>query len=157
MGMMSLIFGGVAAWWLIHEPPKSGAPEAAPPSTIEVPPTSRVSPVSMASFLKDRLWWNLAIWNMLFGLAAGGTLVHFAALMQDRGLTLTQAASAISLVGLGGFIGNLAAGWLIDHTSAKKLACQCFWHGVISAQKLSAAPRRRSRWPRSSAAELPHG
>lgn len=122
MGMMSLIFGGVAAWWLIHEPPKSGAPEAAPPSKIEVPPTSRVSPVSMASFLKDRLWWNLAIWNMLFGLAAGGTLVHFAALMQDRGLTLTQAASAISLVGLGGFIGNLAAGWLIDHTSAKKLA-----------------------------------
>jgi cyanate permease len=59
---------------------------------------------------------------MLFGLAASGTLVHFAALMQDRGLTLAQAATAMSLVGAGGFAGNLAAGWLIDHTSATRLA-----------------------------------
>jgi cyanate permease len=76
----------------------------------------------MKAFLKDPLWWKLAVWNMLFGLAAAGTLVHFAALMQDRGLSLAQAATAISLVGAGGFVGNLAAGWLIDHTSATRLA-----------------------------------
>lgn len=76
----------------------------------------------MKAFLRDSLWWKLAVWNMLFGLAAAGTLVHFAALMQDRGLTLAQAATAISLVGAGGFVGNLAAGWLIDHTSATRLA-----------------------------------
>jgi predicted MFS family arabinose efflux permease len=59
---------------------------------------------------------------MLFGLAAAGVLVHFAALMQDRGLSLAQAATAMSLVGAGGFVGNLAAGWLIDRTSAARLA-----------------------------------
>ena len=119
MGLMSLVFGGLAAWLLLRELP------AATPAPLPAPQAQRASsapPVSMRAFLKDRIWWNLALWNMLFGLAAAGTLVHFAALMQDRGLTLAQAATAISLIGAGGFVGNLAAGWLIDHTSATRLA-----------------------------------
>jgi len=119
MGLMSLVFGGLAAWLLLRELP------AAAPAPLPAPQAQRAAsapPVSMRAFLKDRIWWNLALWNMLFGLAAAGTLVHFAALMQDRGLTLAQAATAISLIGAGGFVGNLAAGWLIDHTSATRLA-----------------------------------
>jgi len=42
--------------------------------------------------------------------------------MQDRGMSLAQAATAMSLIGAGGFVGNLMAGWLIDHTSATRLA-----------------------------------
>lgn len=148
MGAMSLVFGGVAAWLLLREPPgaarrgpaaepahahahvpapagqassAASALSSAPSSTASSAP-SVVPPVSMKAFLRDSLWWKLAVWNMLFGLAAAGTLVHFAALMQDRGLTLAQAATAMSLVGAGGFVGNLAAGWLIDHTSATRLA-----------------------------------
>ena len=120
MALMSLVLGGLAGWLLLREPPASKARAAAP---VPAAPTARAaSPVSMRGFLKDRIWWHMAVWNMLFGLAASGTLVHFAALMQDRGLTLAQAATAISLVGAGGFVGNLAAGWLIDHTSARRLA-----------------------------------
>ncbi|HRD84004.1 MAG TPA: MFS transporter, partial [Rubrivivax sp.] len=119
MGLMSLVFGGLAAWLLLRELP---AAAAAPRPASQPETASSAPPVSMRAFLKDRIWWNLAVWNMLFGLAAAGTLVHFAALMQDRGLTLAQAASAISLIGAGGFAGNLAAGWLIDHTSATRLA-----------------------------------
>jgi cyanate permease len=126
MGAMSLVFGGVAAWLLLREPPAATRPgpvaaPAGPASSASSAPSS-APPVSMRAFLKDPLWWKLAVWNMLFGLAASGTLVHFAALMQDRGLSLAQAATAISLVGAGGFVGNLAAGWLIDHTSATRLA-----------------------------------
>lgn len=120
MALMSLVFGGLAGWLLLREPQRAMAPTKQ--ATPDTPPASAVAPVSMRGFLKDRVWWNLAIWNMLFGLAASGTLVHFAALMQDRGLTLAQAATAMSLVGAGGFVGNLAAGWLIDHTSATRLA-----------------------------------
>ena len=124
MGAMSLVFGGLAGWLLLCEPPRAGTTAAAAASRLPSSPAraSSAPPVSMLAFLKDRIWWNLAIWNMLFGLAAAGTLVHFAALMQDRGLSLAQAATAMSLVGAGGFIGNLAAGWLIDHTSARRLA-----------------------------------
>lgn len=123
MALMSLVLGGLAGWLLLREPPGSDALNAsrAAPSP-EARHADLAAPVSMLGFLKDRIWWNLAIWNMLFGLAASGTLIHFAALMQDRGLTLAQAATAMSLVGAGGFFGNLVAGWLIDHTSATRLA-----------------------------------
>ena len=76
----------------------------------------------MRAFLGDRIWWTLALWNMLFGFAVAGIAVHFAAMMQDRGMSLAQAATAMSLIGAGGFVGNLAAGWLVDRTSATRLA-----------------------------------
>jgi predicted MFS family arabinose efflux permease len=76
----------------------------------------------MRAFLTDRIWWTLAFWNMLFGFAVAGIMIHFAPMMQDRGMTLAQAATALSLIGAGGFVGNLIAGWLIDHTSATRLA-----------------------------------
>jgi len=125
MGAMSLVFGGLAAWLLLREPPpgtRRPAPASEPTRTDASQPPQAAPPLSMREFLKDAIWWKLAVWNMLFGLAAAGTLVHFAALMQDRGLSLAQAASAMSLVGAGGFVGNLAAGWLIDHTPATRLA-----------------------------------
>lgn len=124
MGAMSLVFGGLAAWLLLREPPpRASRPTPAPAHTLaEAGPQTAAPPLSMRDFLKDPIWWKLGVWNMLFGLAAAGTLVHFAALMQDRGLSLAQAATAMSLVGAGGFVGNLAAGWLIDRTSATRLA-----------------------------------
>ena len=122
MGLLSLVFGGLAAWFLVHERPtdKAGAGAAPPPAVASTGPTA--APVSMRAFLSDRIWWILAFWNMLFGFAVAGIMVHFAAMMQDRGMSLAQAASAMSLIGAGGFVGNLMAGWLIDHTSATRLA-----------------------------------
>jgi sugar phosphate permease len=192
MGLMSLVGGGLAAWLLLRERPgaapvrrpsapasaqPSGPPAAAPASDVAARP-----PGSMRAFLTDRIWWQLALWNMLFGLAAAGILVHFAAMMQDRGLSLAQAASAISLVGAGGFFGNLAAGWLIDRTPAHRLArlfvlaplgaavmlywasstlattaCRCSWHGATSAPRASGGRAPRSRSPPPSAAARPRG
>lgn len=76
----------------------------------------------MRGFLTDRIWWILALWNMLFAFAVGAILLHFAAMMQDRGMSLAQAAGAMSVIGLGGLAGNLLAGWLIDRYSATLLA-----------------------------------
>lgn len=124
MGAASLVFGGVAGWLLLREPQTSANNKSHSPLPTS-PDAGRQltsAPMSTRAFLKDPLWWKLAVWNMLFGLAAAGTMVHFAALMQDRGLSLSQAAFAMSLVGAGAFAGNLAAGWLIDHTSASRLA-----------------------------------
>lgn len=121
MGLLSLVFGGLAAWFLVRERPANAALAGAlPASTITASPLA--PPVSMRAFLSDRIWWILAFWNMLFGFAVAGIMVHFAAMMQDRGMSLAQAATAMSLIGAGGFFGNLMAGWLIDHTSATRLA-----------------------------------
>lgn len=118
MGLLSLVCGGLAAWLLVRERPVDATLKPAPAVTID--PTA--TPVSMRAFLGDRIWWILAVWNMLFGFAVAGILVHFAAMMQDRSMSLAQAATAMSLIGAGGFVGNLMAGWLIDHTSATRLA-----------------------------------
>jgi len=116
MGAMSLVFGGLAALLLVHERPGARAP-----LPVRSAAASR-QPVSMRAFLSDRIWWTLAAWNMLFAFAAAGILLHFAAMMQDRGLSLAQAATALSVIGLGGLVGNLLAGWLVDRTSATRLA-----------------------------------
>ena len=122
MGLLSLVFGGLAAWFLVRERPATDAPprESAAPAVTRI--DAAAPPVSMRAFLSDRIWWILALWNMFFGFAVAGIMVHVAAMMQDRGMSLAQAASAISLIGAGGFFGNLMAGWLIDHTSATRLA-----------------------------------
>jgi sugar phosphate permease len=121
MGLLSLVCGGLAAWFLVRERPADAAP-ASPLPAPAVAPDPSAPPVSMRAFLSDRIWWILAFWNMLFGFAVAGIMVHFAAMMQDRGMSLAQAATAMSLIGAGGFVGNLMAGWLIDHTSATRLA-----------------------------------
>ncbi|MFO0443167.1 MAG: MFS transporter [Betaproteobacteria bacterium] len=118
MGAMSLMFGGLAALTLVREPPRAAAARAPAPSAAAVASV----PVSMRAFLSDRIWWMLALWNMTFAFAIGGIMLHLAPMMQDRGLTLAQAATALSIVGLGGFVGNLMAGWLVDRVSATRLA-----------------------------------
>ena len=121
MGLLSLVCGGLAAWFLVRERPAGAAQASAAPSPAPALDAA-APPVTMRAFLSDRIWWILALWNMLFGFAVAGIMVHFAAMMLDRGMTLAEAATAMSLVGAGGFAGNLMAGWLIDHTSATRLA-----------------------------------
>jgi sugar phosphate permease len=118
MGAMSLVFGGLAAVLLVRE----GPGPAVAPRTPAAPTVPAALPVSMRAFLGDRIWWLLALWNMLFAFAVTGILLHFAAMMLDRGLSLAQAASAMSIIGLGGFVGNLMAGWLVERVSATRLA-----------------------------------
>lgn len=117
MGAMSLLFGGIATLLLVRE-----GPRALPAAPVAAAAGAAVVPVSMRDFLSDRIWWLLAVWNMLFAFAVGAIMLHFAAMMQDRGLSLAQAASAMSIIGLGGFAGNLMAGWLVDRVSATRLA-----------------------------------
>lgn len=127
MAGMSLLLGGGAALWLVRERPKETAeanssPDHAGGASPAGPPIQTASPATMRDFFTDRMWWLLAIWNMLFAFAVGSIGLHLAPMMQDRGLSLAQAASVLSIVGLGGFIGNLGAGWLVDRVSATRLA-----------------------------------
>ncbi len=115
MALMSLVLGGAAALLLIRE----RWPERERGLTTK---TGQQGAGSMLTFLQNRTWWSLAWWNLFFGFAIGAILMHFAALLQGRGLSLAQAASMLSLIGVGGFAGNLLAGWLIDRFPATWLA-----------------------------------
>jgi MFS family permease len=127
MGVLSLLMCGLAALLLLRERvPRNPRTVAATPgnstggATVAAPVGS--APQSMAAFLRDPIWWKLALFNMLFALGVGAIFMHFAALLQDRGATPGQAAMAMSLVGLGGLLGNILAGWLVDRMPAARLA-----------------------------------
>ena len=127
MAGLSLLMCGVAALLFLRERDPaarqgaSAGPDARPPDAAPGSAPSH-GPGSMAAFLRDAIWWKLALFNMLFALGVGAIFMHFAALLQDRGATPGQAALAMSLVGLGGLTGNLLAGWLADRMPASRLA-----------------------------------
>jgi MFS family permease len=127
MAGLSLLVCGVAALLFARERDPaarrslSAVPDAPPPASTSAAPGAS-GPGSMAAFLRDAIWWKLALFNMLFALGVGAIFMHFAALLQDRGATPGQAALAMSLVGLGGLTGNLLAGWLADRMPAARLA-----------------------------------
>ena len=127
MAGLSLLACGVAVLLFVREREpaarrgQSAGPDAQPPLSPAAA-NSANGPGSMAAFLRDAIWWKLALFNMLFALGVGAIFMHFAALLQDRGATPGQAAIAMSLVGLGGLTGNLLAGWLADRMPASRLA-----------------------------------
>jgi MFS family permease len=127
MAGLSLLMCGAAALLFVRErePAARREPLAgldARKSVSTAAPANGRSPHSMAAFMRDAIWWKLALFNMLFALGVGAIFMHFAALLQDRGATPGQAAFAMSLVGLGGLTGNLLAGWLADRMPASRLA-----------------------------------
>ena len=127
MSALSLLMCGMAALLLVRERvPRSASTLTPLPSQVSAEAQSVSSnvnsPQSMAAFLQDSIWWKLALFNMLFALGVGAIFMHFAALLQDRGATPGQAALAMSLVGLGGLLGNVLAGWLVDRIPAARLA-----------------------------------
>lgn len=118
MGVLSLMMCGAAALLLVRERVPA-ARRSRPTAPDRLDPGG---PHTMAGFLRDPIWWKLALFNLLFALGVGAIFMHFAALLQDRGATPAQAALAMSLVGLGGLTGNVLAGWLVDRMPAARLA-----------------------------------
>ena len=127
MGTLSFLMCGLAAFFLVRERvPQSSSSvtkeqfNTNSDATVALPVAS--APQSMAAFMRDSIWWKLALFNMLFALGVGAIFMHFAALLQDRGASPSQAALAMSLVGLGSLLGNVLAGWLVDRMPAARLA-----------------------------------
>jgi len=112
MAGMHLVGGLLAMVLAVREPPS--APMA------PAPQPGRKMP--MLEFLGSRTWWTLGLWNMGFGFGYGCILVHFAALLHDRGVAPTQIGIAASLIGASAFTGNLLAGYLVDRLDPKRMA-----------------------------------
>jgi sugar phosphate permease len=115
MAAMHLVFSLLAVALLVHE----RAPGvAAAPAALAAPQDK----TPMVAFLRSRTWWMLALWNLLFACGAGAIMVHFAALLHDRGVAPTQIGLASSLIGASLFAGNLLAGWLADRVHPQRMA-----------------------------------
>lgn len=117
MGAMALVGGLFALWLLVRERP---AAAAAPMASGDAAAATRKAP--MIEFLRQRVWWSMAFWNLLFAFGSGCIMVHFAALMHDRGVPMTQIGVIASLIGASSFAGNLLAGWLVDRMDPRRMS-----------------------------------
>lgn len=114
MGLVAAIGGGLATLLVVRE--RRVPPAAASPAAAE---SARAV---LAVFMRDRTWWTLAAWNLLFAFGSGCILVHYAAMLHDRGVAPGAIAGTMSLIGASLFAGNLLAGWLVDRVGPQRLA-----------------------------------
>ena len=72
--------------------------------------------------LREKRFW-LLVGCLFFGAAAAnGTIAHVAPLLTDRGVSASQAASVLSVVGAAAIVGRLLGGYLIDRVWAPLIA-----------------------------------
>jgi MFS family permease len=104
---------------------------------------ARVSaPVAGASVrdgLVTRMFWILALVVFCSSLTQASTIVHLSALLTDRGLSASQSAAALSMMGLASLCGRLATGWLIDRFFAARVSCVLLTLVGLGAFLLSSA------------------
>jgi sugar phosphate permease len=115
MALMHLAFGLLAVLVAVRE---------RTPGAVAAKPVANVvtEKAPMIAFLGNRTWWMLGLWNLLFACGGGAIMVHFAALLHDRGVAATQIGIAASMVGASHFFGNLLAGWLVDRVHPQRMA-----------------------------------
>ncbi len=117
MGAMAAVGGVASIAFVIRErtrQPAADVPAAAAKALAEKLP--------LVAFLRDRTWWTLAAWNLLFGFGSGAIGIHFAALLHDRGVDAVHIGMAVSMIGASLFVGNLLAGWLVDRLPPRRMA-----------------------------------
>jgi len=114
MAALHLVFGLLAL--------ALAARERAPGVIVVEPVRAPGEKAPMVAFLTDRTWWKLALWNLSFTTGSAFIMVHFAALLHDRGVAPAQIGIAASLIGASTFVGNLLAGWLVDRINPQRMA-----------------------------------
>jgi MFS family permease len=80
------------------------------------------SGVSTGEGVGTRMFWILAVTVFCSSLTQSSTLVHLPALLNDRGLSPSQSAAALSVLGVASLCGRLATGWLIDRFFAARVS-----------------------------------
>jgi MFS family permease len=80
------------------------------------------SGMSAGQGLVTRMFWILAAVMFCSSLAQSSTLVHLPVLLSDRGLSPSQSAAVLSVLGFASICGRLATGWLVDRFFAARVS-----------------------------------
>jgi MFS family permease len=131
-------FGTVAM--LVRESPQSMGllPDGLPPA--ESGATTRRADYGMtrAEAMRTSTFWLMLIAFLLIGASISSVQGHMIPLLRSHGVDAQQAAIVLSVLGGALVVGRLAAGWLMDHFFAPRVAI-AFLLGPIVAIALLAA------------------
>jgi MFS family permease len=133
-GVVIVIVLNIVARFMVRSPELLGlTPDGDPPPTpnalpggATVPVHSQVAaPTSLTGWSLQESWrfpsfWLLAIVFVIMLLSVPVPFVHIVAFARDLGFSPTQGALAVSIMGLGAFIGSLSLGSLSDRIGRKQ-------------------------------------
>ena len=83
---------------------------------------TRLIGMSMAQASGTREFWLITIAFLFAGIGIAGFIVHLVPMLTGQGFSLILAASAVSILSIAAICGRLAAGALMDHMLASRLA-----------------------------------
>jgi MFS family permease len=111
---LAVVLSGFNLGWLVGGPASLCVHYPTSPRMVPLDRSRAVVGESLRAALEDRrLWYLVASWFLL-GLVYMMVSVHSVPYVKDRGLTLEQAALALTAFGIGAAIGRLAAGAAAD-------------------------------------------
>lgn len=85
----------------------------------------------------NRAFWIVALGAGLYGFGLGALQFSLVPMLMSRGVALTQAAAAQSLISVGLFVGNLLAGVLLDRVNAARFASAVMLAPVLAVGLLA--------------------
>lgn len=109
---------------------------------LSVPPQAAPiqSGATMFEAMRSRNFWLLALSFFLAGGGVTAFIVHFVPMETDLGLSVVQAASAISGLSIAAIIGRLLTGFLMDRFFAPRLAAFALALPVVAGLILRFTP-----------------
>jgi predicted MFS family arabinose efflux permease len=91
-----------------------------------------VSEFSLFRAMSGLRFWQLAIGFTMAGGLVGSVIVHFQALMTDKGMSMERAAWIMSLFGPASLAGRLVTGMLLDRCTARQIIVPVFSFPIIA-------------------------
>ena len=81
--------------------------------------------------IRTRAFWTIAAAMYLAPLTIVGTLAHLFPMLTERGVAPGTAATALSFIYVGGMIGQLSSGWLLDRVDSPRVVLPYFCAALV--------------------------
>ena len=121
IGLIVLLWGFPILFFMMREP----RPEERPAAATEGDEHTLIG-ITAAEALRQRAFWILAVAIFLAPFTIVGTVAHMFPMLTERGLSGASAATALSLLYVGGMAGQLSSGYLLDRFDTPKVGMLFF-------------------------------
>jgi len=120
LGAVPIVLGVPLGLFLLREAPSPGGVNGRSAGTAG--PTGR----TLSQALTTRAFWLVGVSAFLMAVAINGAQIHLVPMLLDRGVALSSAAFATTVLAVAALIGRIAAGYLFDRVFAPRAAIGIF-------------------------------
>lgn len=132
-----VLLGMPVVWLMFRRPPEAAGAQAATRAAA-----AQGEGLTVAHALRTRQFWIMLVSFALISATVAGMIPNLVPMLTDSGLTVAQAASYASLLGLNVILGRLLAGWLLDRFWAPAVAL-----GLLMPPALACWLLANQMWP----------